>query len=269
MIDASISGLKLYRVDNSFSRKPASYNSEIIIIVQGEKRVYLGDRVYMYDPSRYLVVPVPLPVECEAIVTDGPLLGLAIAVNPVTVGEILLEIDETGLPGDSIHRGIYTAALTADIEDTVLRLLESLSGSNDGRILGPMIMREIVYRVMMGENGFALQSLAYRDRKFFQIARVLNRIHETYHESHDVKTLAMEAGMSLSSFHANFSAVTDVSPLQYIKSVRLHKARELMIQHGINAYDAALRVGYESPSQFNREYKRFFGITPARDCMIR
>ncbi|MBN1533425.1 MAG: AraC family transcriptional regulator [Spirochaetes bacterium] len=263
----SIDGIKLYRVDRSFTRKPASYNSEIIIIAQGEKRVFLGDDVYTYNPSRYLVLPVPLPAECEAMVSpDGPLLGISVKVDPLTVGEILLELDETRPPAEYLHKGIYTAPMTESIADTALRLLEALSSPDDGRILGPMIMREMIYRVLRGENGEALQALAYRDRRFFQIAKVLNKIHETYHQDHDIKSLAMEAGMSISSFHTSFKAVTDASPLQYIKSVRLHKARELMTQDGVNAYNAALRVGYESPSQFNREYKRFFGITPARDA---
>ncbi len=267
VVSTSINGVKLYRVDNSYNRKPASYDSEIIIIAQGEKRLYLGDNVYNYNPSRYLVLPVPLPVECEAIVSpDGPLFGITVKVDPLTVGEILLELDETRLPANDLHKGLYTASMTDSIADTALRLLEALSSPDDGRILGPMIMREIIYRVLRGENGEALQALAFRDRRFFQIAKVLNKIHETYHQNHDIRTLAMEAGMSTSLFHTSFKAVTDASPLQYIKSVRLHKARELMIQDGVNAYNAALRVGYESPSQFSREYKRFFGITPARDA---
>lgn len=267
VVATSINGVKLYRVEKSFNRKPASYNSEIIIIANGEKRVYLGDNVYTYNPSRYLVLPVPLPVECEAVVSpDGPLLGITIKVDPLIVGEILLELDDARPPADDLHKGIYTSLMTEGITDAALRLLEALSSTDDGRILGPMIMREVIYRVLRGENGEALQALAYRDRRFFQIANVLNKIHQAYHQNHDIRSLAMEAGMSISSFHMSFKAVTDASPLQYIKSVRLHKARELMIQDGVNAYNAALRVGYESPSQFNREYKRFFGITPAKDA---
>ena len=267
VVTTSINGVKLYRIEKSYNRKPASYNSEIIIIAHGEKRIFLGDNVYTFNPSRYLVLPVPLPVECEAIISlDGPLLAMTIKVDPLIVGEILLELDETRPPVDDLHKGIYSALMTEGITDTALRLLEALSSPDDGRILGPMIVREIIYRVLRGENGEALQALAYRDRRFFQIAKVLNKIHQTYHQNHDIKSLAVEAGMSISLFHTSFKSVTDASPLQYIKSVKLHKARELMIQDGVNAYNAALRVGYESPSQFNREYKRFFGITPAKDA---
>ena len=177
-------------------------------------------------------------------------------------------MDDTPSRQEIFPKGIFGAPLTESIADAAIRLLEALSFPMDGRILGPMIVREIIYRVLCGENGGALEALAYRNRRFFQIARVLNKIHETYNDGLDVRTLAMEAGMSVSTFHTSFKAVTNASPLQYIKNVRLHKARALMTQDGLNAYSAALRVGYESPSQFNREYKRFFGITPAKDAVI-
>lgn len=269
-VTTSINGVKLYRVENSFNRKPASYNSEIIIIVQGEKRVFLGDNIYTYNQSRYLVLPVPLPVECEAIVTpDGPLLGITIKVDQLTVGEILFELNKTRPPKDKLYKGIFTAPMTEGVAHAALRLLEALSSPEDERILGPMIIREIIFRVLRGENGEALQALAHSDRRFFQIAKVLNKIHQNYHQNYDIKGLAIEAGMSISSFHTYFKDVTDVSPLQYIKSVRLHKAREFMIHDGINVNSAALRVGYESTSQFNREYKRFFGISPAKDAAVK
>jgi AraC-like DNA-binding protein len=130
-----------------------------------------------------------------------------------------------------------------------------------------MIIREILYRVLSGEQGGALQALAYRSGRFFQVARILKKIHGSFDRDLDVKTLASDAGMSISTFHANFKAVTNASPLQYIKSVRLHKARMLMAQEGLNANTAAIRVGYESPSQFSREFKRFFGTTPAKDAV--
>jgi AraC-like DNA-binding protein len=267
IIPALVKGVSLFRIDASFPRTPKSYDSQIIILAQGKKRIFLGDEIYSYDPSHYVVLSVPLPIECEAIATPGePILGLTITVDPVIVGEILLEMDDTNHHSESLPKGIYGAPLTEIIADASIRLLQTLASPKDRPILGPMIVREIIYRILSGENGGALQALAYRNRRFFQIARVLNKIHETYDEGMDVSTLAMEAGMSISAFHTCFKAVTNASPLQYIKSVRLHKARLLMNQDGLNAYSAALRVGYESPSQFNREYKRFYGITPAKDA---
>lgn len=128
-----------------------------------------------------------------------------------------------------------------------------------------MIAKEIIYRVLCGEKGDALRALAFQNQKFFQIARILDRIHEFYNKKLDLNTLAKAAGMSISAFHSNFKSVTNISPLQYIKNIRLHKARLLMLENGVNAHNAAFNVGYESPSQFNREYKRLFGRPPGQD----
>ncbi len=152
--------------------------------------------------------------------------------------------------------------------DATIRLLQAIADPQDKKVLAPMIKREIIYRVLQGEKGEILQALAHRNRRFFQIAKVLQKIHESYSNDFDIEKLAKELDMSSSTFHSSFKAVTDTSPLQYIKNVRLHKARTLMIQDGLNANIAAIQVGYESPSQFNREYKRLFGVTPAKDVTI-
>lgn len=262
----SVKGVHLFRSETSYPRRPVSYDSKIIIMAQGRKRVYFGNQVLTYDPAQYLVLPVPLPLECEAVATPGePILGMSIIVDPLVVGELILEMDDAPDQSDLLPQGIYGAPMTEDIADAAIRLLRAISSKKDEKVLGPMIAREIIYRVMCGEKGEALRALAYRNRRFFQVARVLNTIHANYEETLDVRTLAMEAGMSVSTFHTSFKAVTNTSPLQYIKSIRLHKARELMNHEGLNAYSAALRVGYESPSQFSREYKRFYGTTPAKD----
>lgn len=264
-----VAGLGLFRIDRSFPRTPFSYNAEIFILAQGEKRAYLGDNVYHYDPSRYLVLPVPLPVDCEGIAApDKPILGLTIAIDPIEVGEILLDMEDAPKEPRSLPRGIYGAAMTEALYDAAMRLVQAIAGAQDAKVLAPMIKREIIYRVLQGEKGEVLQALAHRNRRFFQIAKVLQKIHESYSAGFDIEKLARELDMSSSTFHSSFKAVTDTSPLQYIKSVRLHKARTLMIQDGLNASMAALQVGYESPSQFNREYKRLFGVTPARDVTV-
>jgi AraC-like DNA-binding protein len=149
--------------------------------------------------------------------------------------------------------------------DATIRLLQAIADPRDKKVLAPMIKREIIYRVLQGENGGILQALTHRNRRFFQIAKVLQKIHESYSNGFDIERLAKELDMSSSTFHSSFKAVTDISPLQYIKNIRLHKARTLMIQDGLNAAIAATKVGYESPSQFNREYKRLFGVTPSKD----
>jgi AraC-like DNA-binding protein len=266
LLTTSIKGLDLFRIEHSFSRSPYSYNSEIIILAQGEKRVHLGNDLYTYDSSHYLVLPVPLPAECEGRVEPGkPILGLTITIDPIEVGEILLDMEGSRKETQSLPKGIYAAPMNEALYDAALRLLQAIADPQDKKVLAPMIKKEIIYRVLQGEKGEILQALVHRNRRFFQIAKILQEIHESYRNDFDIEGLAKELDMSSSTFHSSFKAVTDTSPLQYIKNVRLHKARTLMIQDGLNANIAAMRVGYESPSQFNREYKRLFGITPAKD----
>ena len=269
VLTTSIKGLNLFRIENSFPRTPYAYNSEIIILGQGEKQVCLGNDVYTYDSSHYLVLPVPLPIECEGRVEPGkPILGISITIDPIEVGEILLEMEDIQKETQSLPKGIYDAPMNEELYDATIRLLRAIADPQDKKVLAPLIKKEIIYRVLQGEKGEILQALAHRNRRFFQIAKVLQKIHESYSNHFDIVKLAKELDMSSSIFHSSFKAVTDTSPLQYIKNVRLHKARTLMIQDGLNANIAAIQVGYESPSQFNREYKRLFGITPAKDATI-
>jgi len=269
VLATSIKGLSLFRIEHSFPRTPYAYNSEIIILAQGEKHVYLGNDVYAYDPAHYLVLPVPLPAECAGKTgANKPILGLTIAIDPIEVGEILLEIEDSRKETRALPRGIYSAPMNEALYDATIRLLQAIADPQDSRVLAPLIKREIIYRVLLGEKGEILQALAHRNKRFFQIAKVLQKIHGSCGDDFAIEKLAAELDMSSSTFHGSFKAVTDTSPLQYIKNVRLHKARTLMIRDGLNANIAALRVGYESPSQFNREYKRLFGVTPAKDATI-
>jgi len=261
-------GLTIFRTNKPLPRTPVTYDPSIIILAQGQKNIYLGDEIFTYDPLHYLVLSVPLPLECEVISPpDKPILGFAINIDPIVVGELLLDLDDPLKDVKNLPKGIYGARMTDNLFDSAIRLLQSLQSEKDRRILSPMIEREIIYRVLFGEKGEALQALAYHNQRFFQINRILNKIHKTYYENHDVTILANEAEMSVSTFHNNFKTVTNTSPVQYIKSIRLNKAKVLMTQEGLNAHSAALQVGYESASQFNREYKRYFGITPAKDAI--
>jgi AraC-like DNA-binding protein len=269
IITTSIKGLCLFRIEHSFPRSPYAYNSEIIILGQGEKRVYLGNDVYTYDATHYLVLPVPLPAECEGRTEPGkPILGLSITIDPIEVGEILLDMEGNQKETQSLPKGIYDAPMSEALYDATIRLLQAISDPQDKKVLAPMVKREIIYRVLRGEKGDILQALSHQNRRFIQIAKVLQKIHELYSSHFDIEKLAKELDMSSSTFHSSFKAVTGTSPLQYIKNVRLHKARTLMIQDGLNANIAAIQVGYESPSQFNREYKRLFDVTPAKDATI-
>lgn len=256
--------VRLMRATCAMPRTPVVYESGIVILAQGRKTGYLGGVEFVYDAHNYLVLPVSLPFECKTEATPHePLLGLRIDVEPVLVGELLLEMDDQGDAVGAL-RGVYATPLTPEITGAAIRLLEVLKSPIERRVLGRQIVREIVYRVLCGEQSASLRAIAMRRSHVSQIGRALRRIHEEYARTLDVETLAREAGMSVSTFHATFKTITSTSPLQYLKSIRLHKARALLMQDGINAGAAAREVGYESASQFSREFKRFFGDSPGR-----
>lgn len=257
-------GVRFMRSMQAVPRARVAYEPSIVIVAQGRKRGHLGGQVFTYDANNYLVLAVPLPFECE---TEGspeePLLGVSIGVTPGTVAELLLAMDSTPPSNGERPQAMQAAPLDEALGNATLRLLECLCSANDARVLGPQIVREIIYRVLLGGLGANLRALAAPHSHFGQISRALQRIHADYARMPDITTLAREAGMSASTFHAHFKAVTTSAPLQYVKNVRLHKARMLMVNEGASAGEAALRVGYESASQFSREFKRFFGDGPA------
>lgn len=267
-VTTAIPGLHLFRVTQSSAPAPMSYEPQILIMAQGRKIIYLDGDSYTYDPFNYVVLTVPLPLQCEVVATKNePVLGLSIKVDPASIGEILLEDETIRKEGEAFPKGIYSSPLGDQIHDATYRLLQSLTDGRDTKILAPMIIREIIYRILCDEHGWALQALALQSRGFFQVTRVIHKIQNSYNSQFDIKSLAYEAGMSPTTFHTSFKHITGSSPLQYIKNIRLHKAKEFMSKEGMSAYSAAFRVGYESASQFSREYKRLFGNTPARDAI--
>lgn len=254
----------LLRATESVPRHPLIYTPRIVVIAQGRKRVFLGAESYVYDANNYLVLSVPMPFECETTASEEePLLGMSIDVDPILVGEILLEMGDMANVEPSAC--VSSSALNEDVIDAAERLAKALASPTDCRILGHQLVRELVYRVLISERGDVLRLLTSNAGRFGHIARVLRRIHEDYATDLDVASLAREANMGMSTFHHAFREATATSPVQYVKSIRLHKARALLVGEGLSAQDAARQVGYTSPSQFSREYRRMFGCSPASD----
>ncbi|MEZ5988888.1 MAG: AraC family transcriptional regulator [Planctomycetota bacterium] len=265
--NTAVEGVELARRSEPWRRSPLMYDPMILFLAQGAKRAYLGDEVLRYDPDHYLALAVPVPVECEVLASrDEPVLALKVTVEPAMLAEILVSMEEPIGAGTDVPRGIYASPLGPEVRGSVLRLLECLRSEQDSRILGRQLVREVVYRVLQDEPGAALRALATRNDHFMRISRVIQHIHGDYAHPHTTEELAGIAGMSVSSFHHNFKSVTTTSPLQYVKKVRLHQARLMMVHSGYNASTAATAVGYESASQFGREFKRFFGSTPAAEA---
>ena len=258
-----IEGVRLMRSSRMHPRAPILYEPCIVIVCQGRKIGYLGDRTHVYDPDHFLLLTLPMPLESETIATpELPLLGVAIAIDLGVTAELahLLELPtpDTAVLAD----GISSAPLDTALADSVVRMLRALENPGEARALGAGLLREITYRVLTGPRGDVLRAALARRGAFGQVATALRRIHADYRDNLDVGTLASEAKLSPAAFHAQFKRITSTSPMQYLKATRLHKARLLMIHDGVSAARAANRVGYESASQFSREFKRMFGRTP-------
>lgn len=259
-----IAGVKFMRSTRHIPPSPIAYDPSIVIIAQGRKTGRIGGKSFLYDSNNYLVLAVPLPFECETFGRpEEPLLGLSVGVTPALVAELLVKIESLPFRGHPSPQAIEATRLDESLSNAAVRLLECLGSTDDARILGPQIIREITYRVLLGPLGANLQAIAAPHSHFGQISRVLQRIHTDFARAFDMETLAREAGMSVSTFHTHFKTVTSSPPLQYLKTIRLHKARMLMVHDGASAASAASLVGYESASQFSREFKRFFGGAPA------
>lgn len=260
-----VDGVKIMRASQPMSRKPVMYEPSIVIVGQGRKTGYLGDQVFRYDPDNYLVLSIPMPFECETdIGEDGkPMLGVSIKVDLNMLADLLMKMEHKGGPNaEQSLLGMYATPLDERLSDAVVRLLECMQSPQEARILGPQYCREIVFRVLLGEQGNALRALIAMNSRLGQIQRAVAKMHSDYDKEMDVTELAGELGMSASAFHHNFKSITATSPLQYLKTIRLHHARMFMVQEGMGVKEAAEKVGYESASQFSREFKRFFGQTP-------
>jgi len=260
----AVDGVTLSRADNGVPRTPVLYEPCICVLASGHKKGYVGSRCIAYDENNYLVLSIPLPFECETTAGNNePLLGVKIRMETSLISELAIKMDvRRKQEATDMDRCIRATPLDARMCDAIVRLLECLRSPVDAAVLGPGIVREIAYHGLCGPEGGALLAMLTRSGPLAQIHAVLHQMHSRYTEPLNVARMAEENGMSVSSFHHHFKAVTASSPLQYLKSVRLHKARMLIFHDGLGAALAADRVGYESASQFSREFKRFFGNRP-------
>ncbi|MDI9767765.1 AraC family transcriptional regulator [Pantoea dispersa] len=264
-----LDSVRFMRADRQWTRTPVLYEPSIIIICQGSKRAFLADKMYRYDAQHYLVLSVPLPFSAETEATSAePLLGLAIRLDAATLSRLVTQVAAADIPLAETPASIISTPVNETLADSTLRLLQALSDPLEAQVLGPARVEEICFRVLLGEQGGAVRAALTYQGHFGRIARALQRIHADWQQPLDVPHLASEAGMSVPRFHLHFKSVTQTSPIQYLKSLRLHQARLMMIRDNLTAAGAAARVGYESDSQFNREFKRMFGRTPADEARV-
>lgn len=266
-VPTAIDGVDLFRASTPSPIRCTLYYACVIIVAQGKKQARVGEEIFEYSPARYLVLPVSLPIDARVFEAspDQPFLSFSIQVDPTALGEIVSEM-APGAPGPRAElRGIAVSETTEELLDASVRLLSCLGSESDCRVLAPQYKREILYRVLKGPQGELLQEVGYRDSRLGKIARALGFIHAHYERPLGVAELAAEARMSESMFYVAFRSITTKSPLQYLKEIRLNRARQIMLWEGTNAQQAAARVGYGSPSQFSREFKRRFGRPPSQE----
>ena len=262
-----LDGVSLFKVCQYVPRRPVMLEPGICIVAQGKKIGYLGDQIFQYDENNYLVTSVPIPFECETFATpDKPLLGIYIEIDLRQLHDLISQMSsEVGIRGaktKGLPKGIGPAFLDEDIKEAAVRLLKCLNSESESQILGPGLVREVLFRALGGDQAPLLYALAMHNGLFFQVASALQLIHRQYPKKLDVERLADTARMSVSAFHRAFKEVTSDSPMQYLKKFRLARARDFIMQEKMKAYIAADKVGYESPSQFSREFKRYFGESP-------
>lgn len=255
--------VRFLRSNRPLDRTPVLYDPGIVIVCQGRKRGYWGNRTYVYDAQHYLAVSIPVPFTMETDASaESPLLAIYLHLDIPLAADLLLELEEVGIPASTTPCGMLSSAMEPALSDTVARFLEIMASPDDGRVLGPAMVREIYFRVLTGAQGGAMRAALDMEGNFGLISRAIRRIHTDYATALDVNQLAQEASMSVPSFHAHFRQVTQTSPMQYVKAVRLHQARLLMFRNGMTAAAASTNVGYESSSQFSREFKRLFERSP-------
>lgn len=263
----ALEGVKLMRWNRAIPRSPVFYEPSIVFVCQGRKIGYLGDEVYQYNPHQFLVLSVPLPFESETIASaDEPLLGISIRINTATLAELLITLEQQPTMDSHCRCCITSTPLDAKLSNAVVRLLECLRSPAETSILGQAIIREIHYRVLQSAQASAILAALQTHHSLSRVSKALRRIHSDYAQALNIDTLAAESAMSVPAFFAAFKEVTATSPIQYLKMTRLHKARLVMVQDGLSAAQAASKVGYESASQFSREFKRMFGKSPMEEA---
>lgn len=258
--------VRLLRCNRPLEHTPVLYDPGIVVVCQGRKRGYWGDQVYVYDAQHYLVVSIPVPFTMATDASEEePLLAIYFHLDFELAGELMLQLDEHQAPEAAPPRGMYASPMDVGLRDSVLRLLEALASPLEGVMLGPGLVREIYFRILLGDQGGSMRAALNGQGRFGRISRAIRMIHRQYADPLDVETLAREANLSAPTFHAHFKAVTRTSPMQYLKSTRLHQARLLMLRNGVQVSSVAGAVGYESLSQFSREFKRLFGRSPTEE----
>jgi len=266
-VETAVPGLVLYRRDEPSEPISIMYEPRICVVAQGAKRVLLGDEMYVYDAHHFLITSVDMPTFAQIIKAskEKPCLGLILKLDQRVMSQLMVDSNLPPPRPQQSSRGMATGEVTLPMLSTFQRLIDLLDEPKDIPILAPIVQREIFYRLLVGDLGVRLRQMASAGSQSQQIARAIDWLKSNFTQPLRIEELASQVNMSTSTFHHHFREVTAMSPLQYQKWLRLNEARRLMLAERQDATTAAFQVGYESPSQFSREYGRLFGAPPLRD----
>ncbi|GGK21087.1 AraC family transcriptional regulator [Streptomyces camponoticapitis] len=269
-LTTAIDGVRICKVDHAAGPESSMSGTVLAVIAQGGKRLASGDRFHDYRAGQYLVASVDVPATGHVMDTgsDSPTLGFGMTLEPAVIADLLLQAGPGDLPRSpsSARPGIAVSDAPGELIDAVVRLLRLLDRPRDRKVLTPLYQREILWQLMTGEQGDAVRQLGVADSSLTHVRRAVQWIRDNYTQPFRVEEVARLSGMSVSAFHRNFQAVTAMSPIQFQKNIRLQSARLLLANHPNDVTGVGLRVGYESLSQFSREYRRQFGAPPSVDA---
>ena len=263
----AVEALFVSRYSESSDFAPSLPQPALCILAQGRKEVRLADEDFAYDPLNYLVLSVTMPISGRVveISPEQPVLALRLDIDPMEITTLISEAGPIGVPSRPAGRGLYVEPIDPLMLDAILRLTRLLDTPKDIAMLAPLIRREILYRLLRSPQGYRLHEIATENSQTHRVSRAIAWLNGHFEQPLRIDSLAREANLSVSTLHHRFKAMTAMSPLQYQKQLRLNEARRLMLSEGLDASAAGYRVGYESPSQFSREYSRQFGAPPVRD----
>ncbi|HBC3363773.1 AraC family transcriptional regulator N-terminal domain-containing protein [Vibrio parahaemolyticus] len=265
--DTPISGLRFSRWTTPTPPTSYTHNPSICLIAQGRKRVLLGEESFIYDANHFLISSVDLPIIANIIEASEelPYLGLIIELDLTEISQLIVDSELAFTQSKEAQKGIAVGELSESLLDAFVRLAELLDEGQNIKILAPIIKREIFYRLLMSEQGTRLHQIVTAGSHSHQIAKAIDWLKNNFVKPLSVGDLASYTGMSKSSFYTHFRSMTSMTPLQFQKKLRLSEARQLMLTENLDAMAATFKVGYESPSQFSREYSRLFGAPPSKD----
>ena len=265
--ETAIGSLYMSRHTKSHDFAPVLAQPALCIMAQGRKEVRLADEFFNYDPLNYLVVSVSMPLSGRVVNVspEEPILAVRLDIDPAEITALIADAGPMGVPTRPTGRGLYVEKIDSAMLDAVLRLARLLDAPKDIAMLAPLIRREILYRLLRSPQGHRLYEIAIANSQSHRISQAIKWLNGNFEQPLRIDDLAKEVNLSVSTLHHRFKAMTAMSPLQYQKQLRLQEARRLMLAEGLEASAAGYRVGYESPSQFSREYSRLFGAPPLRD----